>query len=68
MSGRVVVDRSLCLGSGMCLVYAPHTFEHDEQAKAVVVDQAGDPADDIGTAVDACPTSALSLAPNDNGA
>jgi ferredoxin len=55
------VDRDLCMGSGMCIVYAPATFAHDEHTKAVVVDPAGDPIDAIRNAVQACPTSALRL-------
>jgi ferredoxin len=57
----VEVDRELCMGSGMCIVYAPGTFEHDDETKAVVVDPAGDPIDAIRNAVQACPTSALRL-------
>jgi ferredoxin len=67
----VEIDRELCMGSGMCIVYAPGTFAHDEQTKAVVVDSAGDPIDAIRTAVQACPTSALRLVlddDNDEGA
>ena len=55
----VTVDRERCLGSGMCIVYAPHTFAHDAQAKAIVVDPAGDPMDAIRNAIEACPTSAI---------
>ena len=61
----VTVDRDLCMGSGMCIVYAPGTFEHDEETKAVVVDPAGDPLDAIRTAVQACPTGALRLVIDD---
>jgi ferredoxin len=61
-SGRTItVDRERCMGSGMCVVYAPGTFAHDDQAKAIVVDPAGDAIDMIRTAVEACPTSALRL-------
>jgi ferredoxin len=61
----VEVDRELCMGSGMCIVYAPNTFEHDGETKAVVVDPAGDPIDAIRNAVQACPTSALRLLNDD---
>jgi len=66
----VEVDRELCMGSGMCIVYAPNTFEHDGDTKAVVVDPAGDPIDAIRNAVQACPTGALRLVTdkNDEGA
>jgi ferredoxin len=57
----ITVDRERCMGSGMCLVYAPGTFAHDEQTKAIVVDPAGNAIDMIRNAVEACPTSALSV-------
>jgi ferredoxin len=57
----IEVDRELCMGSGMCIVYAPSTFEHDGETKAVVIDPAGDPINAIRNAVQACPTSALRL-------
>jgi ferredoxin len=58
---NIVVDRELCMGSGMCIVYAPGTFAHDDETKAVVVDPAGDPIESIRNAVQACPTSAIRL-------
>jgi ferredoxin len=60
-SWTIAVDRDLCMGSGLCVMYAPGTFSHDEEAKAIVVDPAGDPIDMIRTAVDACPMHALRL-------
>lgn len=68
MNDRVVVDRELCMGSGVCLVYAPRTFAHDSRGKAIILDPGGDPADAISTAVEACPMSALSLVPDETGA
>ena len=29
------------MGSGMCIVYAPDTFAHDDETKAIVVDPDG---------------------------
>ncbi len=57
----IEVDRAVCMGSGVCIMYAPGTFGHDDETKAVVVDAAGDPIESIRTAVEACPTGALSL-------
>jgi ferredoxin len=57
----IVVDRELCMGSGMCIVYAPATFAHDDETKAVVVDPEGDPIDAIRNAMQACPTSAIRI-------
>jgi ferredoxin len=64
----VQVDRDVCMGSGMCIVYAPGTFEHDDETKAVVIDPPGDSLDAIRTAVEACPTGALRLVPDENDA
>jgi ferredoxin len=58
---EIVVDRELCMGSGMCIVYAPGTFAHDDETKAVVVDPNGDPIESIRNAVQACPTSAITI-------
>jgi len=60
-ASTITVDRDRCMGSGMCLVYAPGTFEHDEHTKAIVLDPAGDTIEAIRTAVEACPTGALTL-------
>ncbi|NUU26343.1 MAG: ferredoxin [Streptomycetaceae bacterium] len=57
----VTVDRDQCLGSGICVMYAPDTFTHDDDAKAVVRDPAADPLDAVRTAVEGCPTRALHL-------
>ena len=57
----VSIDRDLCMGSGVCLVYAAGTFTHDSESKAVLVDQISDSAEQIQTAVKACPTGALSM-------
>jgi len=62
----IVIDRELCMGSGMCIVYAPATFAHDDETKAVVVDPQGDPIAAILNAVQACPTSAIKLVTDDN--
>jgi ferredoxin len=63
---NIVVDRELCMGSGMCIVYAPGTFAHDDQTKAVVVDPDGDPIESIRNAVQACPTSAIRIVDDTN--
>ncbi|MCY3578554.1 MAG: ferredoxin [bacterium] len=55
------IDRESCIGSGVCLVYAPNTFAHDDDAKAVVVDGATDDLESVQNAVQGCPTRALRL-------
>jgi len=49
------------MGSGTCIMYAPGTFTHDGDTKAVVIAVNGDPVESIRTAVEACPTGALTL-------
>jgi ferredoxin len=55
------------MGSGMCIMYAPATFAHDDQTKAILLDAAGDSEDTIRTAVEACPTGALTIAGDQEG-
>jgi len=57
----VVVDRELCIGSGVCVVYAPGTFTHDDEAKAIVVEEPSDPVKAVRSALSSCPTAALQL-------
>jgi ferredoxin len=59
---EIRVDRNLCMGSGQCCWYAPNTFDQDDETIAVVIDPGGDPAAAIRTAVDSCPTRAISIA------
>jgi ferredoxin len=63
----IAVDRELCMGSGMCIVYAANTFAHDDETKAIVVDPTGDSIEAIRIAVEACPTGALRLITEDEG-
>jgi ferredoxin len=63
----IQVDRDRCMGSGMCVMYAPNTFDQDDETKVVVTDACGDPVDQIRIAVEACPTGALSIANHDKG-
>ena len=57
----ITVDRDVCMGAGTCIMYAPATFTHDGDTKAVVIDVNGDPTESIRMAVEACPTGALTL-------
>jgi len=59
---EIRVDRNLCMGSGQCCWYAPNTFDQDDETIAIVIDQHGDPAETIKTAVASCPTQAISIA------
>jgi ferredoxin len=56
---RVVVDRELCMSSGVCEAEAPEVFELDDDG-VLRIRQPGDLAT-AETAVRACPTGALSF-------
>jgi ferredoxin len=58
---EIVVDRDVCMGSGVCFVYAPNTFEIGDDAKSSVVNPDGDAITAIRAAVEGCPTRALRL-------
>jgi ferredoxin len=57
----VVIDRESCIGSGLCVAYAPGTFEHDDEAKATLRNPTTEGLDEVRTAVEACPMGALQL-------
>lgn len=61
MSWAVEVDRDRCIGSGLCVVYAGGTFDQDSDAKCVIRDPATSAIEEVATAVEACPTHALTL-------
>ncbi len=58
---KITVDRELCLGSGVCIMYSPQTFAHDAEAKATVVNPQGNSLAAVQISVEACPTGALQL-------
>jgi ferredoxin len=60
----ITIDRGVCIGSGMCTVYAAATFTQDDEAKAVLLEPVGDDLDAIRTAAEACPTRAITLDEN----
>ncbi|NKY59073.1 ferredoxin [Nocardia flavorosea] len=61
----VQIDRTRCLGCGVCVAYAPGSFAQDGEGLAVLRDPPADSLDEVRTAVDSCPTGALSLASTD---
>jgi ferredoxin len=58
---RIEIDRSVCMGSGVCVVYAAETFDIDDETKSVVRNPAGNPQEQIEAAVAGCPTGALTF-------
>ena len=58
---RIEIDRDTCMGSGVCSVYAPETFDLDDETKSTVVNPAGNPLDQIEAAASGCPTRAIKV-------
>lgn len=56
---RIEIDRDACMGSGVCTVYAPATFDIDDETKSTVVDPAGNALEQIEAAAGGCPTRAI---------
>jgi len=61
---RIEIDRDACMGSGVCVVYAPGTFDIDDETKSTVVDPAGDALAQIEAAAGGCPTRAIRVVPS----
>jgi ferredoxin len=49
------------MARGVRIAYAPATFGHDADTKAVVVDPTGDVVADVRAAAEGCPTGAIVL-------
>ena len=65
---RVLADREICIGAGMCVMTADAVFDQDDDGIVVLLAGEGTtvPADlekDVRTAVGLCPSGALQIAP-----
>ena len=58
---KVILDK--CIGAASCVAVAPKTFKLDDQNKAVVIQQTGDPDtdDEILLAAQSCTTAAIEV-------
>lgn len=63
MTVTITTDRTLCIGSEMCVRAAPHTFTTDDEGLVVAAAAGPDSEDDLRTAVASCPVGALAVAP-----
>jgi ferredoxin len=65
---RILGDRDICVGAGMCALTAPDLFEQDEEDGLVVVRNVhveGQALELARKALDLCPSGALSLLEDD---
>jgi ferredoxin len=57
---NIRIDRQLCIGAASCMAVAPHAFELDDEAKAVLMDSASQETKDaIMDAARVCPVAAI---------
>lgn len=61
MDVEIQIDRDRCIGSGQCVNVAPGVFDQDQQAKAFVRDDRGEPTEKIIHAITSCPMQAIAL-------
>jgi ferredoxin len=67
---RIVADRGVCVGSGMCVLTAPDVFDQDDidgRVSLLTQDVAGDRVELANEAVSQCPTGALSVVDAEEG-
>lgn len=61
LSYTITIDRESCMGSGVCCVQAPNTFDIDDEMKSTVRDSRGEPLERIQAAAEGCPTRSISV-------
>jgi ferredoxin len=64
---RVEVDRSVCIGSGMCVGSAPADFTLDAGRQAHPRTDETNASDEILEAAESCPVEAISIIAVDSG-
>lgn len=64
---RVWIDRHKCVGSTMCIQYAPKVFGLNDQRQSHVINPEGDTAGKIREAAEQCPLNAIVLEDADTG-
>ena len=59
---KIIVDHKKCIGSTLCMAWAPHSFEVGPDLKSVPTNPFIDSESDIQRAIDECPSHAISFA------
>lgn len=57
----IAVDRERCMGTGTCMVYAAGSLDLDADGRAAVRHPITDDLAAVQSAVEACPTEALTI-------
>jgi len=62
---HVTVDRSKCIGSGNCVMWAAGTFDLDDQELVILQDDSDDTAESVIEAARNCPVGAITAEPGE---
>lgn len=62
---RVTVDRSKCIGSGNCVMWAAGTFDLDDTELVFLLTDPDETADAVIGAAENCPVGAITAEPID---
>ena len=58
---KIIVDHKKCIGSTLCMAWAPHSFEIGPDLRSVPTNPPMDSDSDIQRAIDECPSGAISF-------
>ncbi|WP_329154793.1 ferredoxin [Streptomyces anulatus] len=58
---HVEVDRSVCIGSGMCVNHAPDGFRLDSARQSHPTEEDRDAGEEVLAAAEGCPVEAITL-------
>lgn len=59
---QVVIDKTVCVACGACVLSGPDVFDQDENGQAVLIVEPDESLrDQVLESIDACPVQALSL-------
>jgi ferredoxin len=64
---RIEVDRSVCIGSGMCVGHAPDAFDLDSARQSHARATTADAGEKLLAAAENCPVEAITLTLADSG-
>jgi ferredoxin len=64
---HVEVDRSVCIGSGMCVITAPGGFELDSARQSHPADPETDANEKVLEAAEGCPVEAITITLSGSG-
>ncbi len=63
---EIKIIRNICIGAATCTVYAPNTFDLDEQNIAIIKEGDWDKLEKIVAAAVSCPVFAIEVYEKDN--